>query len=219
MKSPIRIKSNIMNIYIIVPNTKFDIINYLKTKFNISKKCEWEYYISMSTCERNLNYLKIYLFLPKKIDILSNKLTDDAFLCSPYVVPLNSKSFALFNIINCCNNPIKYFTNLPNNILNKHKFSLVINNDTLVIDEDDSVLKPDNLVKSLTLSNINTFNKCTKLLLKEISKPKKEQNRKQINHFRASIKRFYKGYDLTSEQQNILEWCSGKGYKNNTWND
>ena len=161
-------------------------------------------------------YIYIYFFFFQAEDGIRDDLVTGVQTCA---LPIYSKSFALFNIINCCNNPIKYFTNLPNNILNKHKFSLVINNDTLVIDEDDSVLKPDNLVKSLTLSNINTFNKCTKLLLKEISKPKKEQNRKQINHFRASIKRFYKGYDLTSEQQNILEWCSGKGYKNNTWND
>ena len=80
-------------------------------------------------------------------------------------------------------------------------------------DLDKDVIDKGILAKILTEANKKTLNHTTTLLLRELQKPKKEIDRKLVNHSRAALKRFYKNYRLNSEQQDILEWCSGKGFK------
>ena len=89
----------------------------------------------------------------------------------------------------------------------------VILNEPFFTDLDKDVIDKGILAKILTEANKKTLNHTTTLLLRELQKPKKEIDRKLVNHSRAALKRFYKNYRLNSEQQDILEWCSGKGFK------
>jgi hypothetical protein len=78
---------------------------------------------------------------------------------------------------------------------------------------DTSVRDSTPPLMTLTPKQLAILRTCTSQLLTELFNPPKQRDSAKLNTLRARIKRFYKDYELTPTQNEVLYWCVARNFK------